>query len=292
VSVLSLQSHVVYGHVGNSVAAFVLQYLGFEVWAVPTVVFSNHPAHGSHRGAITPAANIIELLAGLDEGGWLGECEGILSGYLGSAENGRAVLETVKRVRTVDARIPYICDPVMAHEDGFFVDSDVQDMMRELVRSADVVLPNATELAFLAGQPVDSLECARAAAEIVRQTGPGLVICTSLPLPDGKIGTLLVEDETWLVATPKLEGDFHGAGDLFSALFAAYHLADLYPGGRLGLAVSATYAVLKATAEMGGGELALIQAQEELEEPFESYVADLLTGPPAAPVDPKPPFPR
>jgi pyridoxine kinase len=287
VSVLSLQSHVVYGHVGNSVAAFVLQYLGFEVWAVPTVVFSNHPAHGGYRGAITPAGQIADLVTGLDERGVLGECETVLSGYLGTAENGKAVLETVARVRAANPGALYICDPVMAHEDGFFVDSEIQDVMRELVRAADVVLPNATELAFLADGPVDSVESACAAAAAIRRTGPGMVLCTSLPLPEGKTGTLLVEDDTWLVATPWLEGDFHGAGDLFAALFTAHHLADLCPGGRLGLAVSATYAVLKTTAELGGGELALIEAQDELEQPFESYVADLLTGPPQPLVDPR-----
>ncbi len=286
-AVLSLQSHVVYGHVGNSVAAFVLLYLGFEVWAVPTVVFSNHPAHGSHRGGATPAGQISELVAGLEEGGWLGECEGVLSGYLGSAENGRAVLEAVEKVRAIDPRTPFICDPVMAHEDGFFVDEEIQAVMRELVRAADVVLPNATELGFLAGRPVNSLDSALAAVAAVRQQGPRIVICTSLPLDDGKTGTLMVEDDTWLVATPRLEGDFHGAGDLFSALYAAHHVAGLYPGGRLGLAVSGTYAVLKATAEMGGGELALIEAQDELEQPFENYVADLLTGPTQPPADPR-----
>jgi pyridoxine kinase len=175
----------------------------------------------------------------------------------------------------------------MAHEDGFFVDEEIQAVMRELVRLADVVLPNATELGFLAERPVNSLDSALAAVAAVRQQGPRIVICTSLPLDDGKTGTLMVEDDTWLVATPRLEGDFHGAGDLFSALYTAHHVVGLYPGGRLGLAVSGTYAVLKATAEMGGGELALIEAQDELEQPFESFVADLLSGPLPDPVDPK-----
>src|SRR5262245_51513421 len=98
-NLLSIQSHVVYGHVGNSAAVFALQRLGIEVWPIQTVQFSNHTGYGAWRGRAFDAALIRELTQGVAERGVLAQCDGVLSGYLGSAEIGGAVLDAVAQVR-------------------------------------------------------------------------------------------------------------------------------------------------------------------------------------------------
>ena len=87
-NILSLQSHVAYGHVGNSAAVFALQRLGIEVWPVHTVQFSNHPGYGGFRGRAFDAGLIGDVVQGIEERGALAACDGVLSGYVGSAEIG------------------------------------------------------------------------------------------------------------------------------------------------------------------------------------------------------------
>src|SRR4029077_19217823 len=94
-----IQSHVAYGHVGNAAAVFPLQRMGVEVWPIHTVQFSNHTGYGSWKGSVFDANMISEVVAGIEQRGVLGECDGILSGYLGSAEIGDAVLDAVKTVK-------------------------------------------------------------------------------------------------------------------------------------------------------------------------------------------------
>src|SRR5437868_15518592 len=92
-NLLSIQSHVAYGHVGNSAAVFALQRIGVEVWPVHTVQFSNHTGYGKARGQVFDASLIREVVGGIEERGVLGECDGRLSGYVGSAETGAGILD-------------------------------------------------------------------------------------------------------------------------------------------------------------------------------------------------------
>src|SRR5439155_14949046 len=85
-NILSIQSHVVYGHVGNSAAVFPLQRIGVEVWPVHTVQFSNHTGYGQWRGEVFGSDLVRLIVLGLDERGALSECDGMISGYLGSGE--------------------------------------------------------------------------------------------------------------------------------------------------------------------------------------------------------------
>ena len=94
-NVLSISSHVAYGHVGNSAAVFALQRLGIEAWPIHTVRYSNHLGHGRHRGEAASGAEIAEMVAGLDDIGALARCDAVLSGYLGQAETGYAVRDAV-----------------------------------------------------------------------------------------------------------------------------------------------------------------------------------------------------
>ena len=112
-NVLSIQSSVVYGRVGNRAAVPVLERLGHDVWPLDTVAFSNHPAHGTFRGRVVPAAEVAALVDGLAARGVFGRCHAVLSGYLGDPPTAAVVADAVARVRSVSPGVLYCCDPVI-----------------------------------------------------------------------------------------------------------------------------------------------------------------------------------
>ena len=153
VSVLSIQSHVAYGHVGNSSAVFPLQRLGIEVWPVHTVQFSNHTGYGEWTGRVFDGQAVEEVVQGIAARGVLGRCDAVLSGYLGSADIGHAVVAAVGQVREANTDAVYCCDPVIGDVGrGIFVRPGIADFLREVaVPAADIVTPNHFELDLLSG---------------------------------------------------------------------------------------------------------------------------------------------
>ena len=278
-NILAIQSQVSFGHVGNAAALLPLWRLGHEVWPVATVEFSNHPAHGSYRGRRASRDEIAAMIEGLDARGALADCDAVLSGYLGAAEQGGAVLDAVARVRAAKAGALYCCDPAMAHEDqGLFVAEDIAEFFRDqAVPRADVITPNHAELEFLAARTIADLDSALSACGTLSARGPSLVVVTSLRRGDAAPGTLetLAVDRTgaWLVATPVLEGKLYGAGDLFTALFLGTYLKNRASAEALVRAVASTYGILKMTSERSASELALIAAQDEITAPSERFEA-------------------
>src|SRR5690348_11172943 len=136
-NLLSIQSHVAYGHVGNSAAVFSLQRLGIEVWPVHTVQFSNHTGYDGWRGRAFEPDLIRDLMRGLEQRSVLGGCDGVLSGYVGSAEIGAAILDAVTRVKRANPAARYCCDPVIGDvERGVFVRPGVAEFMRERALAA------------------------------------------------------------------------------------------------------------------------------------------------------------
>jgi pyridoxine kinase len=110
-NILSVQSSVAYGHVGNSAAVFPLQRMGLEVWPVNTVHFSNHTGYGHWRGQVLPAEDVAGIIRGIEERGVLGDCDAVLSGYLGDPSLGEVVVGTVGRVKRLNAKAIYCCAP-------------------------------------------------------------------------------------------------------------------------------------------------------------------------------------
>ena len=214
--ILSIQSSVARGFVGNRTAVFVLQRLGHRVTCIDTVAYSNHPAHGGFRGEVHPAESIDRIVTGLEERGFLADIDLVLSGYLGSAANAGAVARAVDRVGA-----PYLLDPVMGDDPkGLFVAPDLPDAIRgELLPRAAAATPNRFELSLLADREVDGPASAAAAAAGL---GPALVVATSVPAGEGRIACIGVsEGEARQAATPRVAHPGYGAGDLFAALFAA-----------------------------------------------------------------------
>ena len=148
VNVLSIQSHVAYGHAGNASAVFPLQRLGIEVWPVHTVQFSNHTGYGEWTGRVFDGQAVEEVVQGIADRGVLGRCDAVLSGYLGSADIGHAVTGAVARVRAANPDAVYCCDPVIGDVGrGVFVRPGIEEFLRDVaVPSADIITPNHFEL--------------------------------------------------------------------------------------------------------------------------------------------------
>ncbi len=282
-AILSIQSQVVYGHVGNSAAVFALQRLGHDVWPLSTVSFSNHPGHGGYRGRDADPAEMMDLVRGLDERGFLKRCDAVLSGYQRTPLIAEATLAVVSEVRNANRRALWCCDPVLGdRHTGLYVDEALPPLVLDrLVPEADIVTPNAFELQQLTHAPVDTMISVLGACHMLqsmmRPEGPRIVLCTSVPDGDA-VATLAVQGEDALIVpTPKLDNVPQGAGDLLTALFFGRYLETGDIGGALSLAVSSVWGVLKASVDAGAHELALIPNQDLLIEPEKIFEPEALT---------------
>ncbi len=279
-SILAIQSQVACGHVGNAAAVFPLQRLGFEVWPVATVQYSNHPGHGGFRGRAADPDLVADLVAGLAERGVLARCEAVLTGYMGDAALAEAALAAVARTRAANPAALWCCDPVMGDAGtGLYVDPALPDWFRDrAVPRADIVTPNGFELGLLAGRPVATVADALAAARAVRAAGPGIVLCTSLAgtaATDAEVVALAVTDAgAFVVRVPRLTDAPHGAGDLLTALFLGRFLESRDLAAALSLAVSAVHGVIAASLAAGADELVLVAAQDEIVAPSRLFPAE------------------
>ncbi len=277
--ILSIQSHVVYGHVGNDAAAFPLQRLGREVWPLMSVQFSSHTGYAGWRGRAFDAGMIDDCVAGLHAIGALSGCAGLLTGYLGKAETGEAALRALAAIRAANPAAAWCCDPVIGDVGrGPYVAPEVADFFRErAVPAATIVTPNAFELEWLTRGPVRTLSEARAAIAAVQASGPQVVAVTSLALDDTPPDALdvLAGDRSgvWRARTPRLPIVVNGAGDLFAALFFHHWLDGESTAAALSKAVSSVLGVVGATLSSGRRELALVDAQEEFLRPSHAVPA-------------------
>ncbi|MBA2376794.1 MAG: pyridoxal kinase PdxY [Rubrobacter sp.] len=278
-NILSIQSSVAYGHVGNSAAVFPLQRMGFEVWPVNTVHFSNHTGYGEWRGPVIPAEDISGVIRGIEDRGVLPTCDAVLSGYMGDVSLGEVVVGAVGRVKELNPEAVYCCDPVMGDVGrGFFVRPGIPDFMRDVaVPAADYITPNQFELEFLTGVEVSTLDDALEASDKARRLGPAVVLTTSLRRKDAEKNTiemLAVSGEAaWLVETPSLPLEVNGAGDATAALFLAHLMRSGNLSETLSMTASAIYAVLDETHRTGSREIRLVAAQESIIEPPEKFEA-------------------
>lgn len=267
--VLSIQSSVAAGHVGNDAARLPLQRLGHDVLALDTVRLAHHPAHGAFRGRVTEADELAALLDGLEAVGALAGVDAVLTGYMGTAANGRVALDAVARVKKRNPRALYVLDPVMGERArGFYVCEKLAAYFRdEALPRADIVLPNPFELDVLTGRHAAGLDQTRTAARTLLTQGPRLVVAKGIET-DAGIGVLAVAREgAWLVETPRVAAPAHGAGDAFAAFFLGHHLKRPSPAWALGRAASAQNALMRATARARTGELALVSGQADWSAP-------------------------
>ncbi len=284
-TVLSIQSHVVAGHVGNDAAAFALQRLGIEVWPIHTVQFSNHPGHGAWTGQAFDAAHVRSLVDGLDARGFLSRVDAVLSGYVGTAETGATIADAVVRVKAQNARAIYCCDPVMGDVGpGLFVKPDVPPFfVGTALPLSDIVTPNVFELSLLTGTEAAALSTQRdliVAARTLIARGPRVVLVTSARIEgDDRIATLAVTvQHAWRVSTPyiALSPMPNGMGDCIAALFLGRYLQHGDIAQALSQSVSSLYALVRGTDASMPRDLNLIAMQDALVRAPETFVAELL----------------
>jgi pyridoxine kinase len=277
VNVLSIQSHVAYGHAGNASAVFPLQRLGIEVWPVHTVQFSNHTGYGAWRGRVFDGEAVEEVVAGIADRGVLGSCDAVLSGYLGSADVGHAVVQAVAAVRAANPAVVWCCDPVIGDVGrGVFVRPGIPELLRDVaVPAADLVTPNHFELDLLAGTTTRTLREVTDAVAAVQALGPRVVLTTSLvaeDTPDDAVDLLASEGgRHWRVRTPRLDVAVNGAGDAIAALFLAHWLDTRSAATALQRAAASVHGLLARTAEAGSREILLVAAQEEYVRPTRTF---------------------
>lgn len=271
--ILSIQSSVAYGHVGNSAAVFPLQRLGHEVWPVHTVNFSNHTGYGAWRGPLIPAEDVREVITGMEERGALAQVDLILSGYQGGEEIGDVILDAVARVKSVNPDAVYACDPVMGNaKSGCFVNPAIPVLLREkVVPKADVITPNQFELGFLTGREPQTLAEILEAADAARAMGPNTVLVTSVEQAGRPADTIemlaVTPDGAWIVRTPLLPMKANGSGDVTSALFNAHYRATGDAADALARTVSSIFDLLQNTLDGGSRELLLVESQEAYAHP-------------------------
>ncbi|GIW31710.1 MAG: pyridoxal kinase PdxY [Meiothermus sp.] len=285
-NILSIQSWVSYGHVGNAAAVFPLQRMGFEVWAIHTVQFSNHTGYGQWKGMILPPEHLVAVVEGIAEREVLGQCDAVLSGYMGSGGTAEAILSALHKVRQLNPSALFCCDPVMGDEGrGLFVRPEIPEIIKnQVLPQADILTPNQFELELLTEHPSKTLPEALEAARTVRARmhpgGPRIVVVTSLlrqGAPENTIETLAVADEgAWLVRTPRipLEPPRNGTGDAIAALFLGRYLKTGNVAQSLEHAVSAMYNLLLLTHQMNTREIQLIAAQDEYINPSRRFAAE------------------
>jgi pyridoxine kinase len=278
--ILSIQSHVVYGHVGNSAAVFPLQRLGREGWPLITVEFSSHTGYPGWRGRAFDAGLIDECVAGLKAIGALSRCAGLLTGYLGKPEIGDAVLRALATLRAANTDAAYACDPVIGDVGrGSYGAAGVGEFFRDsALPLATIATPNAFELEWLTQKRAYDLRTARQAIAVLRKRGPRVVVAKSLALEDTPENALdmLAGDEAgfWRLRTPKLPIAGNGAGDLFAALFFHHWLETRTTPEALSRAASSVHAVVAATAAAGSRELMLVAAQDEIVRPSRLFAPE------------------
>ncbi|MCW2508136.1 MAG: pdxY, partial [Modestobacter sp.] len=277
VNVLSIQSHVAYGHAGNASAVFPLQRLGIEVWPVHTVQFSNHTGYGAWTGRVFDGQAVDEVVQGIEDRGVLGSCDAVLSGYLGSADIGHAVLGSVAKVRAANPAAVWCCDPVIGDVGrGVFVRPGIPEFLREVaVPAADIVTPNHFELELLSQAGTGSLDSVKDAAAAVQALGPRVVLTTSLvteDTPADAVDLLASEGGRHIrVRTPRLDLSVNGAGDAIAALFLAHWLDTRSAGAALGRAAASVFGLLRMTAEASSREILLVAAQDEYVSPTRTF---------------------
>lgn len=270
-NILSMQSHVTYGYVGNRAAVFPLQRLGHEVIAINTVQFSNHTGYGEWTGDIMPLDHIERIFEGLEKRHAIDHLDAILTGYLGTAELGETLLKWLKLIKERNPRLIYCCDPVMGDVGrGIFVREGVPEFFKDLaVHVATIMTPNQFELQLLTGIEVNTLEDALQACKALHQQGVKIILVTSLMRLDGdpeKIEMLLSSTEgNFLIATPHLQMPMpiNGSGDATTAIFLGHYLENHDLKLSLEKTADSIFALFQSTLDQRRRELDLIGGQKE-----------------------------
>lgn len=255
--VVSVQSQVAFGHVGNSAAAFPMRASGVEVVEVPTALLSNHPHYPTMHGTLLDPELVGGLLTGIAERGVAARASVLLSGFLGRAGTASALAAFLVRAKAENPGLLYLCDPVMGDADlGHFADVELRRAFAaKLVPLADVILPNAFELENLSGIAIAGPDDVARAREAL---GGPAVVATSVPVPGrpGLLATVVATgDACRSFEVPRLPVRPAGTGDLLAGLTAARLAQGLALPDAVGRAVAGVAQALRRTESTPWAEM-------------------------------------
>ncbi|EHK5110677.1 pyridoxal kinase PdxY [Vibrio parahaemolyticus] len=277
-SILSIQSHVVYGHAGNSSAVFPIQRMGIDAWPIHTVQYSNHTQYEQGwKGQKFCSDDVRTLLHGLDNINTLGECGAVLSGYQGSPDQCKAVADVVRSVKESNHNAIYVCDPVMGDPDkGCIVADGVrEEITQSLLPISDVIVPNQYELTAMTGVEIHSVYDAVTACKEALKLGPKIVLVKHLHSIDSDMFSMILATPKacYLTQRPNIEFKQQpvGVGDLISAVFTACLMKNMSPTVAFRHTNNAIYGVLGITKGYGTWELQIVNAQYEFVEPSHDF---------------------
>ncbi|EIT7137408.1 pyridoxal kinase PdxY [Vibrio parahaemolyticus] len=277
-SILSIQSHVVYGHAGNSSAVFPIQRMGIDAWPIHTVQYSNHTQYEQGwKGQKFCSDDVRTLLHGLDNINTLGECGAVLSGYQGSPDQCKAVADVVRSVKESNHNAIYVCDPVMGDPDkGCIVADGVrEEITQSLLPISDVIVPNQYELTAMTGVEIHSVYDAITACKEALKLGPKIVLVKHLHSIDSDMFSMILATPKacYLTQRPNIEFKQQpvGVGDLISAVFTACLMKNMSPTVAFRHTNNAIYGVLDITKGYGTWELQIVNAQYEFVEPSHDF---------------------
>ncbi|XP_065212409.1 pyridoxal kinase-like [Planococcus citri] len=282
--VLSIQSHVVYGYVGNKSATFPLQLLGFEVDSINSVQLSNHTGYKVFKGQVLNEKDLDDLTEGLAANSLDTSYSHLLTGYVGNSLFLKTIEKFVSSLKTKNPNLIYVCDPVLGDDGELYVPEDLVPIFKNaIIPLADIITPNQFELEILSEIKVDTLEKTLQAIDSLHNKGCKTVVMSSATYSDPNTLTTLASHadgnsrKRVMIEIPKLKARFTGTGDLFSALFLAWMSKTSDISAALENTVSTIYAIISKTMQFyedAGNdfdpkllELKLIQSKEEIENP-------------------------
>lgn len=272
-NILSIQSHVSYGHVGNSAAVFPLQRIGHEVWPVHTVNFSNHTGYGQWGGELIPAAQVRNVIDGMEQRGAFERIDAILSGYQGGSDIADVIVDAVARIKEANPQAVYACDPVMGNaKSGCFVSDLIPPLLRDkVVPVADIITPNQFELEYLTGVPAHDTTSTLEAIATAQEMGPDTVLVTSVRRPETPADAIEMiaanEQGAWLVRTPFIDFKRNGSGDVTTALFTGHYIRERDAADALARTASSVFDLIETTFTADSRELLIIESQEAIAHP-------------------------
>ncbi|AET38214.1 putative pyridoxal kinase BUD17 Ecym_2492 [Eremothecium cymbalariae DBVPG len=224
--VLSIQSHVVHGYVGNKAATFPLQYRGWDVDALNTVEFSNHPGNGKFSGFKATGDDLRDIIGkGLLDG--LGiKYDAVLLGYLPDADGLQGVAELVAKLRTQDANLIWVVDPVLGDNGVLYMPLELVPVYKNMLKHGDVTLttPNQFEMELLTDLHIVDSGALLRSIETFHMLYPKVqnLVVTSLQLRDIPESSFVVAcsdfKTTHCFKVPKIDVSFSGSGDFLSAM--------------------------------------------------------------------------
>jgi len=265
VDIVSIQSQVVYGYVGNNAAMPVFRRAGLRAIAVPTVLLSNTPHYPTLHGGAVPLDWFEGLLKGLDERGVTKVARAVVCGYLGQPGQADLLARWLPALRAARPDVRVHIDPVMGdRNDGLYVNEGLVAQYRSLlVPLADGMTPNHFELELLVGRALSTMDEVVTAARELIALGPQWIVVTSAAPMAAESGTLqlavVTRDNVSVVTHPEIAipPSVHGTGDVFMASVTAKLLTGQDLPGAVREAAALVTATLVRTRELAWEELAV-----------------------------------